>query len=81
MVHTSSTSVGKYREEGVTTVLDVMTQTVELMLLNSNTAAAAGRQCPQGHRLRAGPQQGHIQRIHEPGPGLRRAGAAGFLGL
>ena len=39
MVHTSSTSAGKYREEGVTTVLDIMTQNVELMLLNSSTAA------------------------------------------
>ncbi len=39
MVHTSSTNAGKFRQEGVTTVLDIMTQNAELMLLNSNTSA------------------------------------------
>ena len=33
-VPTSSLSVGRYREEGVTNVLDVMTQTAEVMLIN-----------------------------------------------
>ncbi|MBQ7114434.1 MAG: peptide ABC transporter substrate-binding protein [Clostridia bacterium] len=34
LVPTSSLSVGRYREEGVTNVLDVMTQTAEVMLVN-----------------------------------------------
>lgn len=38
LVPTSSLSVGRYREEGVTNVLDVMTQTVEVMLVNYDNA-------------------------------------------
>ncbi len=34
LVPTSSLSVGRYREEGVANVLDVMTQTAEVMLVN-----------------------------------------------
>ena len=34
MVFTSSLSVGRYREDGVTNVMDVMTQTAEVMLFN-----------------------------------------------
>lgn len=34
MVFTSSLSVGRHREEGVTNVLDIMTQTAEVMLFN-----------------------------------------------
>ncbi len=36
MVFTSSLSVGRYREDGVTNVTDVMTQTAEVMLFNYN---------------------------------------------
>lgn len=34
MVPTSAVSIGRYREEGVTKIVDYMTQTVEVMLLN-----------------------------------------------
>ncbi len=39
MVPTSSTTVGKYRQEGITIVQDVMTQSVEIMLVNSTSSA------------------------------------------
>lgn len=39
MVPTSSTTAGKYRQEGITTVQDVMTQSVEIMLVNSTSSA------------------------------------------
>lgn len=38
MVFTSSLSVGRYREDGVTDVTDVMTQTAEVMLFNYDNA-------------------------------------------
>ncbi len=38
LVQTSSLAVGRYREEGVTNILDVMTQTAEVMLVNYNNA-------------------------------------------
>ena len=37
MVATSATTVGKYRQDGITNVQDVMTQNVEIMLVNSNS--------------------------------------------
>ena len=39
MVPTSATTAGKYRQEGITTVQDVMTQSMELMLVNSTSGA------------------------------------------
>jgi len=39
MVPTSATTAGKYRQEGITTVQDVMTQSMELMMVNSTSAA------------------------------------------
>jgi len=39
MVPTSATTAGKYRQEGITTVQDVMTQSMELMLVNNNSGA------------------------------------------
>ncbi len=38
MVPTKTVSAGKYREEGVTSVLDVMTQEAEVLLVNHNNA-------------------------------------------
>lgn len=38
MVPTSSLSAGRYREEGVTSVLNVMTQDMETLLINHNTS-------------------------------------------
>lgn len=38
-VPTSVLSIGRYREDGVTNIADLMTQNVELMLFNSNNAA------------------------------------------
>ena len=38
LVPTSALSVGRYREDGVTNVLDVMTQTAEVMLINYDNA-------------------------------------------
>ncbi len=38
MVPTSNVFVGRYREDGVTEVLDVMTQTAEILLFNHNNA-------------------------------------------
>ena len=37
VVPTSATTVGKYRQDGITNVQDVMTQNVEIMLVNSNS--------------------------------------------
>lgn len=39
MVPTSATTAGKYRQEGITTVQDVMTQSMEIMLVNSTSGA------------------------------------------
>jgi len=39
MVPTSATTAGKYRQEGITIVQDVMTQSMELMLVNSTSGA------------------------------------------
>ncbi len=39
MVPTSSTTAGKFRQEGITVVQDVMTQSMEIMLVNSNSSA------------------------------------------
>lgn len=39
MVPTTATTAGKYRQEGITTVQDVMTQSLELMLVNSTSTA------------------------------------------
>lgn len=43
MVFTSSLSVGRYREDGVTNVLDIMTQTAEVMLFNYNNEELANK--------------------------------------
>jgi peptide/nickel transport system substrate-binding protein len=39
MVLTSNAGVGKYRQEGVTNVLDIMTQTAEMMLINDRNSS------------------------------------------
>ena len=39
MVPTSATTAGKYRQEGITIVQDVMTQSMELMLVNNTSGA------------------------------------------
>ena len=39
IVPTSATTAGKYRQEGITTVQDVMTQSMEIMLVNSTSGA------------------------------------------
>ncbi len=39
MVPTSTVSAGKYREEGVTNVLDIMSQDAEVLLVNHNNAS------------------------------------------
>lgn len=43
IVFTSSLSVGRYREDGVTNVLDIMTQTAEVMLFNYNNEELANK--------------------------------------
>ncbi len=47
MVFTSSLSVGRYREDGVTNVLDIMTQTAEVMLFNYANSDLATKQVRQ----------------------------------
>lgn len=47
MVLTSATTAGKYRQEGITTVQDVMTQSLELMLINSNSGALSDERVRQ----------------------------------
>jgi peptide/nickel transport system substrate-binding protein len=39
MVPTSAVTAGKYREEGITTVYDILTQNAEFLFLNSSNAA------------------------------------------
>lgn len=73
MVFTSSLSVGRYREDGVTNVMDVMTQTAEVMLFNYGNSELSNPLVQPGHSLCLKPQRHNNERLYEPCACVRRA--------